>query len=280
MQVEAQDHRHLDVDLHDALELGQFFLLYQPTIDLQTNAFTGVEALLRWQHPERGVVQPDDFIPALEASGLIVSVGAWVLEEACRQGALWQAEGHRFTVSVNVSARQLERDRIVDDVHNSLQTSGFAPEMLVLELTETTLMDDVDETITRLGLLKALGVRIAVDDFGTGYSSLSYLRKFPIDILKIDRAFVSGIADSAESSALVHTLVQLGKVLNLETIAEGVEDDDQRLRLQAENVDTGQGFLFARPLDVAAINRFLKDFEPSSPSSKREAARVAGGLTR
>jgi diguanylate cyclase (GGDEF)-like protein len=276
MQVQAQDHRHLDVDLHDALERGQFFLLYQPTINLQTNAFTGVEALLRWRHPERGIVQPDDFIPALEASGLIVSVGAWVLQEACRQGALWQHAGHRFTVSVNVSARQLERDRIVDDVHNSLQASGFAPEMLLLELTETMFMDDVDETITRLGLLKALGVRIAVDDFGTGYSSLSYLRKFPIDVLKIDRSFVSCIADSAESSALVHTLVQLGKVLNLETIAEGIEDDDQRLRLQAENVDTGQGFLFARPLDVAAVNRFLEEIEANSPKSTREAGRLTG----
>jgi diguanylate cyclase (GGDEF)-like protein len=275
MQLEARDHRHLGVDLHSALEQSQFFLLYQPTINLQTNAFTGVEALLRWRHPVRGVVQPDDFIPALEASGLIVSVGAWVLEEACRQGALWQAEGHRFTVSVNVSARQLGRDRIVDDVHNSLQASGFAPEMLLLELTETTLMDDVDETITRLGLLKALGVRIAVDDFGTGYSSLSYLRKFPIDVLKIDRSFVSGIADSAESAALVHTLVQLGKVLNLETTAEGIEDDDQRLRLQAEDVDTGQGFLFARPLDVAGVNRFLQEFETNSPTSRREAARLA-----
>jgi diguanylate cyclase (GGDEF)-like protein len=276
MQVEAQDHRHLDVDLHDALELGQFFLLYQPTINLQTNAFTGVETLLRWRHPERGVVQPDDFIPALEASGLIVSVGAWVLEEACRQGALWQNAGHRFTVSVNVSARQLERDRIVDDVHNSLQSSGFAADMLLLELTETMFMDNVDETITRLGLLKALGVRIAVDDFGTGYSSLSYLRKFPIDVLKIDRSFVSGIADSAESSALVHTLVQLGKVLNLETIAEGIEDDDQRLRLQAEDVDSGQGFLFARPLDVAAVDHYLAAIETNSPASTRAAARLAG----
>jgi diguanylate cyclase (GGDEF)-like protein len=260
MQEDAQDHRHLAVDLHSALDKGEFFLVYQPTIDLQTNAFTGVEALLRWQHPERGVVEPDDFIPALEASGLIISVGAWVLEEACRQGAFWHEQGFRFTVSVNVSAKQLERDRIVDDVVGALSASGFAPEMLILELTETTLMIDRDDTIARLVLLKAIGVRIAVDDFGTGYSSLAYLRKFPIDILKIDRSFVSGIADSAQSSALVHTLVQLGKVLNLETIAEGVEDDDQRLRLQAESVDIGQGFLFSRPLAVPAINRFLEEF--------------------
>jgi diguanylate cyclase (GGDEF)-like protein/PAS domain S-box-containing protein len=258
MQAEAQAHRKLSVDLEGALGRGEFFLLYQPTIDLQTNAFTGVEALLRWQHPERGVVEPDDFVPQLEASGLIVPVGAWVLEEACRQGASWHANGHRFSVSVNVSAKQVLVDRIIGDVERALTASGFDPSMLVLELTETTLMHDVDQTVARLSLLRAMGVRIAVDDFGTGYSSLGYLKQFPIDILKIDRSFVSGISDSAESSALVHTLVQLGRALHLETIAEGVEDDEQRLRLQAENVDTGQGFLFSRPIDVASIDRFLE----------------------
>jgi EAL domain-containing protein (putative c-di-GMP-specific phosphodiesterase class I) len=135
------------VDLHNALGANQFVLVYQPTIDLQTNAFTGVEALLRWRHPDRGVVLPDEFIPALEASGLIVPVGAWVLDEACRQGAIWHTRGHRFTVSVNVSRNQLERYQIVDDVHNALTASGFDPSSLILELTETTLMNDVEETI-------------------------------------------------------------------------------------------------------------------------------------
>ena len=280
MQVEARNHRHLEVDLHNALEQNQFFLLYQPTIDLQTNAFSGVEALLRWQHPDRGVIKPDDFIPALEASGLIVPVGAWVLEEACRQGAAWHAEGHRFSVSVNVSARQVERDRIIDDVRNSLSASGFNPELLVLELTETTLMNDAEATINRLKLLKALGVRIAIDDFGTGYSSLSYLRRFPIDILKIDRSFVSGITNSAQSSAIVHTLVQLGKVLDLEIIAEGVETDDQRLWLQVKGVDTGQGFLFSRPLTVAAVDRFLEGFVTNSDRFAHSNARdIAGYLS-
>jgi diguanylate cyclase (GGDEF)-like protein len=258
MQAAVDDHRYLDLELHRALAENEFYLLYQPTIDLQTNAFTGVEALLRWRHPDRGVVQPDEFIPALEASGLIVPVGAWVLEEACRQGALWRAGGHTFSVSVNVSVRQLERGRIFDDVQSALALSGFDPALLVLELTERTLMEDVDATIVRLGLLKSLGVRIAIDDFGTGYSSIAYLRRFPIDVLKIDRSFVSGIADSGESAALVHTLVDLGKALKLETVAQGIEDDDQRVRLQAEHVDTGQGFLFSQPIDVAAIDQFLK----------------------
>jgi len=163
-----------------------------------------------------------------------------------------------------MSARQLERDRIVDDVGQALSASRFDPRLLILELTETALMSNTDETIGRLARLKELGVRIAVDDFGTGYSSLAYLRRFPIDILKIDRSFVSGIADSAEASALVHTLVQLGKVLKLETIAEGVEDDEQRARLQAEDVDIGQGFLFYRPLEVTAVERLLQEFAHTS----------------
>ncbi|HLX78590.1 MAG TPA: EAL domain-containing protein, partial [Acidimicrobiales bacterium] len=276
MQTAVDDHRYLDLDLHRALAENQFYLLYQPTIDLQTNAFTGVEALLRWRHPDRGVVHPDDFIPALEASGLIVSVGAWVLEEACRQGAHWQAEGHPISVSVNVSVRQLERARIFDDIQGALTTSGFKPTLLVLELAERTLMENVDATIARLGLLRSPGVRIAIDDFGTGYSSIAYLRRFPIDVLKIDRSFVSGLADSSESAVVVRTLVELGKALNIETVAQGIEEDDQRIRLQAERVDTGQGFLFSQPIDVAGVDQLLKGLAVSSiPMTKH----LVGKLT-
>jgi diguanylate cyclase (GGDEF)-like protein len=257
MQERVDHHRRLEVDLQGALEGGQFFLMYQPTVDLSTGAFTGVEALLRWRHPERGVVQPDDFIPALESSGLIIPVGAWVLHDACRQGALWQSRDHHFTVSVNIAAKQLERDQLVTDVREAITMSGFDAHQLILELTETSLMHDAGSTLSRLMLLKAIGVRIAIDDFGTGYSSLAYLRQFPIDVLKIDRSFVSGIADSRESAALVHTLVQLGKVLGIETIAEGVETNDQRSRLETEHVDTGQGFLFARPLAVEDLDQLL-----------------------
>ena len=205
------------------------------------------------------MIQPDDFIPALEASGLIVPVGRWVLEEACRQGADWQRQGHHITVSINVSAKQLDRYQIVSDVRDALTTSGFDPALCVLELTETTLMHNVEDTEGRLFLLKALGVRVAIDNFGTGYSSLAYLRQFPIDMLKIDRSFVSGITETSEAAALVHAMVQLGKALGLETVAEGVENDGQRLQLTGENVDTGQGFLFARPLDVEGVNRLLED---------------------
>jgi diguanylate cyclase (GGDEF)-like protein len=247
-------------ELHGALEAHQFQLFYQLTVDLQTNAFTGVEALLRWEHPGGTVIQPNDFVPALESSGLIIPVGAWVLDEACKQGAAWHAEGHRLSVAVNVSAKQLQYDRIVDDVRHALASSGLDPRALVLELTETALMNDIDETIIRLRKLKALGVVLAVDDFGTGYSSLSYLQRFPIDILKIDRSFVSGDAAASDDSVvLLHTLVLLGKALNLKIVAEGIENLGQLQRLRAEGVEIGQGFLFAPPQNVAAVNYLLDD---------------------
>jgi diguanylate cyclase (GGDEF)-like protein len=257
MQEAVDDSRSLEMDLTVALQAKQFFLLYQPTFDLSSGSFTGVEALLRWRHPTRGVIQPDDFIPALEANGLIVPIGRWVLEEACQQGAAWQRQGHDVTVSINVSAKQLDRDQIIGEVHAALTSSGFDPGLCVLELTETTLMHNVEDTVGRLTLLKALGVRVAVDDFGTGYSSLAYLRQFPVDVLKIDRSFVSGISDSSETVALVHAMVQLGKALGLETVAEGIENEGQRVQLAAEDIDTAQGFLFARPLNVEAVNRLL-----------------------
>ena len=199
MQEAVDDDHNLEADFRVALQADQFFLLYQPTFDLSSGAFTGVEALIRWRHPTRGVIQPDDFIPALEANGLIVPVGRWVLEEACRQGAAWQRQDHRVTVSINVSAKQLDRDQIITDVKQCPHRKAASiPPSVFLELTETTLMHNVDDTVGRLTLLKALGVRMAIDDFGTGYSSLAYLRQFPIDVLKIDRSFVSGITETSK----------------------------------------------------------------------------------
>jgi diguanylate cyclase (GGDEF)-like protein len=258
MQAANDDQRHLNVDLHTACAANQFYLLYQPTIEMKTGAVNGVEALIRWRHPDRGTVQPNEFIPALEASGMIVPVGAWVLSEACGHGALWQRQGQRFSISVNVSGKQLASDRIVDDVRDALASSGLDPAMLTLELTETSLMGDMAETIPRLKLLKALGVKIAIDDFGTGYASLAHLRQLPVDVLKIDRSCVAAMTDSAEGAALVHALVQLGKDLHLETVAEGIETEAQRRQAEAEGFDTGQGFLLSRPIDVAAVNKLLK----------------------
>jgi EAL domain-containing protein (putative c-di-GMP-specific phosphodiesterase class I) len=253
MQEAVDDSRNLETDLHAALGAGQFFLLYQPTFDLSSGAFTGVEALLRWRHPTRGVIQPDDFIPALEASGLIVPVGRWVLEEACRQGAAWQRQGHPITVSINVSAKQLDRDQIVTDVHGALTSTGFDPALCVLELTETTLMHNVEETVGRLTLLKALGVRMAIDDFGTGYSSLAHLQRMKVDILKIDRSFVAQIGRSPRDREIVAAVMAMSHTLGTTVIGEGIETSQQLDTLAGLDCDQGQGFLFARPLSPEAL---------------------------
>jgi diguanylate cyclase (GGDEF)-like protein len=258
MQKTVDDERRLELDLQKGLEANQFFLLYQPIVSLQTGHVTGVEALLRWRHPERGVVQPDEFLPVLESSGLIVPVGQWVLQTACDQGASWQCQGHDLSMAVNLSAGQLDQNCIVDDVYEALSSSGLDPSLLVLELTERTLMIDVAATTRRLARLKMIGLRIAVDDFGIGYSSLSYLRQFPIDILKIDKSFVDGIGVSA-GSALIDTQAQLAGALGLETIAEGIETASQLSQLKAKAVDAGQGFLFARPLQAEAVVDFVTE---------------------
>jgi diguanylate cyclase (GGDEF)-like protein len=267
MQTAVQDRLELQMDLNEALAAGQFFLLYQPIFDLEDERMTGVEALIRWRHPAAGIIAPDRFIPIAEESGLIVPIGRWVLDTACAQAAAWQEAGHSLGMSVNVSARQLENDSLVDDVREALRSSGIEPGSLILEITETTLMRDPDAAAQRLHSLKALGVCIAIDDFGTGYSSLTYLRQFPVDALKIDRSFISGLAASRESSnALIHTLVQLGKALGMKTLGEGIEDLAQLEHLQREQCDLGQGFLFARPLDAAAVEEFLASAEPTQPS--------------
>jgi diguanylate cyclase (GGDEF)-like protein len=257
MQVTMQDRLTLEMDLAEALDQEELFLLYQPTFDLRSEEIVGVEALLRWAHPTRGTIPPDEFIPIAERSGLILPIGRWVLHQACRQAAIWQGQGHGLGIAVNVSARQLESDELIDDVRDTLEASGLEPSSLTLEVTETTLMHDTQATAGRLHALKDLGVRIAIDDFGTGYSSLAYLRQFPADSLKIDRSFISEIASSKESTALIHTLVQLGRTLHIETLAEGIEDRAQLQTLQRELCDQGQGFLFSRPLSPDSLEEFL-----------------------
>jgi EAL domain-containing protein (putative c-di-GMP-specific phosphodiesterase class I) len=258
MQTAARDRLELEMDLKSALDEGQLFLLYQPTFDLENERMIGVEALIRWRHPVRGILQPDSFIPLAEEIGLILPIGRWVLRTACRQAADWHRRGRAIAVSVNVSARQLDNRRLVQEVAETLAQTGLDAAALTLEITETALMRDSESAARRLRELKAIGVRIAVDDFGTGYSSLAYLRQFPVDAVKIDRSFISGIAGSSDSRALIHTLVQLGKTLGLETLGEGIEDRVQLRQLQRERCDTGQGFLFARPLEPEAIDQLLQ----------------------
>ncbi len=250
----------LEMDLREAHEKGEFFLAYQPTIDLSDMSPIGVEALIRWDHPVRGVTQPDEFIPLLEENGLIVEVGRWVLEEACSQGAAWRAAGYPISIAVNVSARQLDADRIGADIEAALSASGLEPAALTIEVTETALMRNVEETARRLAEVKALGVAIAIDDFGTGYSSLAHLQRFPVDALKIDRSFISGLKHNQESETLIHTLVQLGKALSIQTFAEGIEAPHELSLLKEEDCDSGQGFLFARPLDVEGTEAFLREW--------------------
>jgi diguanylate cyclase (GGDEF)-like protein len=274
MHTAVQDRHVLEMDLREALAGRQYFLVYQPIFNLASGETTGVEALLRWDHPERGVVQPDAFIPVLEDSGMITEVGRWVLQEACRQGARWQALGYQLDLSVNVSARQLETDRLVDDVRGALESSGFAPSSLIIEITETAIMRDVAAAVPRLVALKATGVRIAIDDFGTGYSSLAYLQQFPVDTLKIDRSFIASMAESPESGALIRTLVQLGKTLGLETLAEGIEECGQYSQLEREQCDSGQGFLYARPLEVDAVEAFLAARGAATAPASTEADAV------
>jgi EAL domain-containing protein (putative c-di-GMP-specific phosphodiesterase class I) len=260
MQDDAHSRMALELDLRDALARNEFFLMYQPTFDLRDMRATAVEALVRWRNPTRGIVQPNDFIPLLEETGLIVEVGRWILNEACRQGAEWRTNGHTIGVAVNVSGRQLDADDFIDDVRQALARSKLAPEALTLEITETAIMRNVEATARRLTAIKELGVRIAIDDFGTGYSSLAHLQRFPVDALKIDRSFITRLTENPEGETLIHTLVQLGKALAIETLAEGIEQPRELSLLREERCDSGQGFLFARPLDASSTTPFLDEW--------------------
>lgn len=253
----TKDRHDVNSDLETAVAKGQFFLVYQPEIDLHTNAFVGVEALLRWRHPERGVVNPDSFVPALESTGLILPVGRWALSTACAQGAEWHDKGYRFSVSVNISARQFESSDFVDDVDEILMSSRFPRSLLVLEFAQSILSSDSG---AQLRALKELGVRLAVDDFAPGTSKLSDLAGSPIDIVKLERRFISSMSESPTSIAQVHEIVELSKEMNLQIVASGIEDAEQRQRLQLEDVAVGQGFHFSRPHEAQEIDHYLEDF--------------------
>ena len=262
-EMHADAIRRIEVEsqLRTAIEQRQFMMYYQPTIDLQTGRLTGVEALVRWQHPRRGIVPPMEFIPLAEETGLIVPLGQWAIQESCRQVRIWQDEmpaDESLALNVNLSARQLRHPTIVRDIADALDDSGLLPSRLILEITESVLMIDTAATLHRLFQLKSLGVRLAVDDFGTGYSSFAYLRRFPIDILKIDKSFVDGVATEPTASALVDAMIRIGKTLRLETVAEGVERLEQANQLRTLQCDIGQGYLFSRPLPSEAVSAFLR----------------------
>ncbi len=249
----------LKADLRDALERGELHVAYQPFVDIETAAITGSEALMRWNHPRRGQIPPIDFIPRAEESGLILDLGRWILESACRQTRVWQelTGNPDLTVSVNLSGRQVADADLVADVGRILAASGLDPQRLTLEITESVLVRDVETTVAAFRALKALGIRLAIDDFGTGYSSLSYLRQFPIDILKIDRSFVNSLDGSADSMALVRSILDLSTTLRLDTVAEGIETSEQHRALRGLGAHRGQGHLFARPMPPEALGDLL-----------------------
>jgi EAL domain-containing protein (putative c-di-GMP-specific phosphodiesterase class I) len=269
MQTELTAHHELYGDLRHALQDGQLVLYYQPLVNLETHTIESFEALLRWNHPVRGLVGPDQFIPIAEESGLIVDIGRYVLNEACRQAMQWRTtlpDAHAICMGVNVSSHQLYDDHFVADVERALRDSGLPPSSLILELTESALLSDTTHIHDRLDALKRLGVKIAIDDFGTGYSSLSYLHTFPVDFLKIDRTFVNELNQerSDQGRVMIRSIISIGHNLNLGVIAEGIEQTSQLDELRDAGCNTGQGWLFAHAVPAPRIPELLAEYtEPA-----------------
>jgi diguanylate cyclase (GGDEF)-like protein/PAS domain S-box-containing protein len=274
MHERVVERLELRAELQRAIEEGQLELHYQPVVRLGAHEILGVEALLRWTHPERGSIPPGQFIPLAEDTGLIVGLGRWVLETACREAARFQRMFPRtqpLTMSVNLSVRQLQSDTIISDVSRALRESGLSPSSLVLEITESVMLADTEFAVRRLLELKELGVRLAMDDFGTGYSSLSYLSRFPVDILKMDRSFVG----SGENVALQAAIIALGASLSLDVVAEGIELPEQERSLSELGCEIGQGFLFARPMAPEALCEYLAEEAAWAPAGESSAADAA-----
>ena len=268
MSAPALDRMDLEMDLRSAISRHEFRLHYQPILRLDTGKITEVEALIRWQHEKRGLLQPDEFIGLTEETGLIVPIGQWVLSEACKQARTWQLEYPTtppLVMSVNLSAKQFQNPKLLEEIREALDESGLAPSCLKLEITETTVMQDAPVTLTKLNELKELGVRLAIDDFGTGYSSLGYLKRFPVDTLKIDRSFVKGLSPDGGDSAIVRAVVTVAKSLNMDVTAEGVETEGQLAEVKALGCDRAQGFLFARPVSAERVAPLLASRQSKEP---------------
>ena len=259
MNVRAVQRQSIEASLRRALERQEFVLHYQPKVNLESGVMVGVEALIRWQHPEHGLLLPGQFIPIAEDCGLILSIGRWALHEACRQAHAWQQTGlPPVTVAVNTSAIEFRAPDFLDNIRTTLDATGLQPRYLELELTESVLMRDADATNRMLHVLADLGVKLTVDDFGTGFSSLSYLRQFPIDTLKIDQSFVQHMTSKPDDASLVSAVINMGKSLKQRVIAEGVETAEQYAFLRAEQCDEGQGYYFGRPMVAEKLSALLQ----------------------
>jgi predicted signal transduction protein with EAL and GGDEF domain len=250
MNEGINDRRQVELDLREAMEKNELELHYQPIIDLRSNTITGFEALARWRHPVRGMVPPPVFIPVAEDTGLIIALGTWALQQACRTAARWP---HPLKVAVNLSPVQFSAPDLYSVVKSALAESGLAPARLELEITERLFIEDSEEILSTLHRLKELGVRIAMDDFGTGYSSLSYLRNFPYDMIKVDRTFVTDLEAGTEHVAIVQAVVSIARALGMTTTAEGVETEAQKEYLSALGCDQAQGHLFSAPVPVELV---------------------------
>ncbi|MHC8383411.1 putative bifunctional diguanylate cyclase/phosphodiesterase [Pseudomonas sp. LB3P14] len=268
MNQRARDQQSIESGIRLALERNEFVLHYQPKLDLGSGRVVGAEALIRWQKPGHGLVYPSDFISVAEDSGLIVPLSKWVLAEACRQACAWQAAGlPKICMSVNMSAIDFRQRDFVEGIELILEQTGMDPTQLELEITEGVLMQNVETTVSALNRIKALGVRLAIDDFGTGYSSLSYLRRFPIDVLKIDQSFIRGLSSDSNDAALVSAIISLGRSLKLTIIAEGVETLEQLDFLKAHQCEEGQGYYFSKAVEPDAFVRYLGSVNPSSSAA-------------
>lgn len=257
MNIGALERLQLENDLRRAIELQEFELYYQPQVDIATGTIVGAEALIRWHHPERGLIAPATFIRICEETGLIVPIGVWVLEQACRQAVAWQSTApNGFRVAINLSARQFQ-PQIVDTVRDTLQRTGATPQMLELELTESMVMQDPDAAIELLHAMAELGIRLAIDDFGTGYSSLSYLKRFPLHKLKVDRSFVQDIPADSNDAAITAATIALAHSLNLAVIAEGVETSEQLAFLRRHDCDQFQGYYCSHPVPADEFRKLL-----------------------
>ena len=245
MDEQARKRRQVEIDLRTAIKMGQFELHYQPLYSLEKEKLTGFEALLRWIHPERGLVSPLEFIGVAEETNLIIPIGEWVIREACRQAALWPED---LRMAVNISPLQFKSANLSNVIIQSLSSSGISPNRLELEITESIFIDNVENTLKCLHSLRNMGVRIALDDFGTGYSSLSYLRSFPFDKIKIDRSFVTDLKSGTPASAIIRAITTLADALGMETLAEGVEFQEQADMLRFEGCQQVQGYFYSRPM--------------------------------
>jgi EAL domain-containing protein (putative c-di-GMP-specific phosphodiesterase class I) len=263
----------LESDLHSAVALKQFVLHYQPKVDMRNGMIRSAEALIRWVHPTRGAISPAEFIPLAEECGLIGAIGEWVIREACRQARVWQKDGlAALRISVNLSASQFRDSRLVDTIRRALEDADLQARYLEVELTESAVMSDPEQSIAILEQLSRMGVLVSVDDFGTGYSSMSYLRRFPIDKLKIDRIFINEIASRPEDASIVRAIVSLAHSLSLKVVAEGVETPAQLDFLEAAGCDEYQGYHFSHPLSAGDFERFVRGSRLQNTSSAEEDA--------